>query len=143
MGHRPVPTRPDARNKGLEPLFLRDYRPCEDAAGEPSYRTCLGGRKKPAFGRVCDGAGIGIAGLTKDDRAAASPTREAPTEKGLGGLAPGGQEGSVRTGAAKRRKSDASSTIEPQIGQALRSVYDRTVGEAIPSEMLDLLGRLD
>lgn len=44
----------------------------------------------------------------------------------------------------KRRRSDVDTRkTEPQIGRALRSVYDQTVGEAIPSEMLDLLGRLD
>lgn len=44
----------------------------------------------------------------------------------------------------KRRRSDnSSSKNEPQIGRALRSVYDQTVGEAIPSEMLDLLSKLD
>ncbi len=45
---------------------------------------------------------------------------------------------------AKRRLSDKNGRdAEPQIGRALRSVYDQTVGEAIPREMLDLLGRLD
>ena len=29
-----------------------------------------------------------------------------------------------------------------EVGQALRSVYDRTVREDIPPEMLDLLGKL-
>ncbi len=29
------------------------------------------------------------------------------------------------------------------MGAALRTVYQRTVEEAIPSEMLDLLGKLD
>lgn len=44
----------------------------------------------------------------------------------------------------KRRRADRNSTKnEPQIGRALRSVYDQTVGEAIPSEMLDLLSKLD
>jgi hypothetical protein len=28
------------------------------------------------------------------------------------------------------------------VGKALRSVYDRTLGEDIPPEMLDLLGKL-
>jgi len=45
--------------------------------------------------------------------------------------------------AAKRRQSDtASADTQPNIGKALKSVYDRTVDEAIPNEMLDLLGRL-
>lgn len=42
-----------------------------------------------------------------------------------------------------RRFSDHNREAEPQIGRALRSVYDQTVGEAIPKEMLELLGRLD
>lgn len=51
---------------------------------------------------------------------------------------------SVQAQGAKRRLSDKSAReAEPQIGRALRSVYDQTVGEAIPREMLDLLGRLD
>lgn len=80
----------------------------------------------PASRRGRGGEGIGISGLTKDDRAAATPVEaEAPR-------------------STKRRKSDApGSTSEPEIGRALRSVYDRTVGEAIPSDLLDLLGRLD
>lgn len=48
---------------------------------------------------------------------------------------------------SKRRQSDRprnskSGVGEPQIGRALRSVYDQTVGEAIPPEMLELLGKL-
>lgn len=39
---------------------------------------------------------------------------------------------------ARRRKRGES----PEIGQALRSVYDRAVREDIPPEMLDLLGKL-
>lgn len=47
----------------------------------------------------------------------------------------------------KRRLADQPRTRhkrgdEPQIGRALRSVYDQTVGEAIPPEMLELLGKL-
>ena len=30
-----------------------------------------------------------------------------------------------------------------EVGEALRKVYDRTLNESIPPEMLDLLGRLD
>jgi hypothetical protein len=32
---------------------------------------------------------------------------------------------------------------EPQMGQALRSVYQKTVEEAVPDEFLDLLSKLD
>ena len=47
------------------------------------------------------------------------------------------------TSGGKRRRADAGNAdTRPQIGHALRSVYDQTVDEAIPREMLDLLGRL-
>lgn len=45
--------------------------------------------------------------------------------------------------AGKRRRGDSGNVdAHPQIGNALRLVYDQTVDEAIPREMLDLLGRL-
>ena len=37
----------------------------------------------------------------------------------------------------KKKKGDS-----PEIGTALRSIYQRTVDEHIPPEMLDLLGKL-
>lgn len=39
--------------------------------------------------------------------------------------------------SSKSRKEDA-----PELGNALRSVYDSTLNESIPPEMLDLLGKL-
>lgn len=55
----------------------------------------------------------------------------------------------------RRRKSEQTSDIEssntprprkksdaPQVGDALRTVYDRALREDIPSEMLDLLKKL-
>jgi hypothetical protein len=46
-----------------------------------------------------------------------------------------------------RPASDASRKMsakkpKPELGGALRSIYQRTVEEAIPAEMLDLLGKL-
>jgi hypothetical protein len=38
---------------------------------------------------------------------------------------------------SKKKRSDSG-----EIGDALRSIYDRTVSENIPREMLDLLGKL-
>ena len=38
---------------------------------------------------------------------------------------------------APKKKSDS-----PEVGSALRSVYDATLNESIPPEMLDLLGKL-
>ena len=37
----------------------------------------------------------------------------------------------------RRRRSESS-----EVGHALRSIYDSTVGEPVPTEMLDLLGKL-
>ena len=54
------------------------------------------------------------------------------------GPAPDGDAASPsQAGRRRRRKSDST-----EIGDALRSIYDRTVSENIPSEMLDLLGKL-
>lgn len=44
---------------------------------------------------------------------------------------------SARPGKKRKRRSEPG-----EIGNALRSIYDKTVGEPIPSEMLDLLGKL-
>lgn len=41
---------------------------------------------------------------------------------------------------ARSRKRDAK---ERDMGDALRSVYDRTVQEEVPDEFLDLLSKLD
>lgn len=38
-----------------------------------------------------------------------------------------------------RKKSGA----RPEVGNALRSVYQRTVDESVPDDLLDLLKRLD
>ncbi len=42
-----------------------------------------------------------------------------------------------------RRASKISRPIETGVGNALRTVYEETVREAVPREMLDLLGKLD
>ena len=36
----------------------------------------------------------------------------------------------------------ASTSVQGDVGTALRSAYEQTVSENIPSEMLDLLGKL-
>lgn len=43
-----------------------------------------------------------------------------------------------RAPAARRKKQGPA----PEVGQALRSAYQRTLDEHIPPEMLDLLGKL-
>ena len=43
----------------------------------------------------------------------------------------------LTTSGRKKRRHAA-----PEVGQALRSAYQRTLSEDIPPEMLDLLGKL-
>jgi hypothetical protein len=60
-----------------------------------------------------------------------------------------------RRGERRRKSEDESDSDGPgggsqkkkrppagEVGQALRSAYERTLDEAIPPEMLDLLGKL-
>lgn len=46
-----------------------------------------------------------------------------------------------KTSHAPERRGRKRAPASP-VGDALRSVYDRTVAEDIPPEMLDLLGKL-
>jgi hypothetical protein len=46
-------------------------------------------------------------------------------------------EVNARPGKRRRKRSEPG-----ELGHALRSIYDTTVGEPIPPEMLDLLGKL-
>jgi hypothetical protein len=46
-------------------------------------------------------------------------------------------DASARPAKKRRKRSEPG-----EIGHALRSIYDNTVGEPIPREMLDLLGKL-
>ncbi|WP_336970304.1 NepR family anti-sigma factor [Sphingobium aromaticiconvertens] len=51
----------------------------------------------------------------------------------------------VKSAGARKRPAAAGkkpSTEDSHVGQVLRTVYQRTVDEAIPSEMLDLLSKL-
>lgn len=43
----------------------------------------------------------------------------------------------------KKASEDGRGSKDPDIGDALRSAYEDAVNEEIPSEMLDLLGKLD
>ncbi|RJF90549.1 hypothetical protein D3876_09985 [Sphingomonas cavernae] len=46
-------------------------------------------------------------------------------------------------GARKEKRAGSTRPANSRdVGQALRSVYQKTVDEAVPSEMLDLLGKL-
>lgn len=48
----------------------------------------------------------------------------------------------VKTRGTRKRRSSAAKD-DGQVANALRSVYQRAVEEDIPSEMLDLLSKLD
>ncbi len=48
-----------------------------------------------------------------------------------------------RTSAPTRAKRPAKSGDRKHVADALRSVYQRAIDEDIPSEMLDLLRKLD
>jgi hypothetical protein len=51
---------------------------------------------------------------------------------------PNGGGGSASAPARKPKKKSAT----PEVGNALRSAYQRTLDEDIPPEMMDLLGKL-
>lgn len=42
----------------------------------------------------------------------------------------------------KRTRGTTAPERERDVGHALRSIYQRTVDESVPQEMLDLLGKL-
>lgn len=67
---------------------------------------------------------LGVADIDKDADATARKARE----KGL---------------AAQRKRESASRKEDAHVSQVLRTVYQRAVDEDIPSEMLDLLSKLD
>jgi hypothetical protein len=48
----------------------------------------------------------------------------------------------VGTDSSMKSRAKAKKGEAPELGQALRSVYDSTLNEQIPPEMLDLLGKL-
>ena len=72
------------------------------------------------------GARRGVKGLTVEDD---------KDRRGKPALAPETEDRKVEKPRRKRAPV-------PEVGQALRSVYQRTVDETIPPEMLDLLGKL-
>ncbi|WP_311270096.1 NepR family anti-sigma factor [Sphingobium sp. WCS2017Hpa-17] len=49
----------------------------------------------------------------------------------------------VKGSAAQRKRQPADSKEDGNVSHALRTVYQRAVEEDIPSEMLDLLSKLD
>ena len=46
-------------------------------------------------------------------------------------------------GPARKSGKKTPPSKDRDMGEALRSVYDRAVQEAVPDEMLDLLSKLD
>jgi hypothetical protein len=53
-----------------------------------------------------------------------------------------GENGSGKTPAPRKGRA-AGAKEEGHVSQALRTVYQRAVDEAVPAEMLDLLSKLD
>ncbi|MEC3911716.1 NepR family anti-sigma factor [Sphingobium sp. CR2-8] len=49
----------------------------------------------------------------------------------------------VKGAAASRKRQSAAAKEDAHVSQVLRTVYQRAVDEDIPSEMLDLLSKLD
>jgi hypothetical protein len=46
------------------------------------------------------------------------------------------------TRGSKDPKSNKKGTNSGEVGQALRSIYQRTINEDVPPDLLDLLGKL-
>lgn len=51
-------------------------------------------------------------------------------------------EGKKQAGTTRRSRPDTA-LGDANVGQALRSAYQRTVNEDVPNDLLDLLGKLD
>lgn len=64
-------------------------------------------------------------------------------DRGWGILALSENQKKRRNEGSERIGEPAEKPAKRDIGHALRSVYARTVNEEIPSELLDLLGKLD
>jgi len=62
-------------------------------------------------------------------------------ERPVNGKTVKGSANSVRDVTSSRRAAPRAEK-KGDVGNALRSIYQQTVDEAIPSEMLDLLGKL-
>jgi hypothetical protein len=51
-------------------------------------------------------------------------------------------DGNAEDGTAPAAKKHKKKPAVPEVGNALRSAYQRTLDEDIPPEMMDLLGKL-
>jgi len=60
-----------------------------------------------------------------------------------GGAGGRGKPSAKRGREGGKSERGAKSKGASDLGRALRSVYDRTLREAVPPDFLDLLGRLD
>ena len=63
-------------------------------------------------------------------------------ERPVNGKTVKGSANSVRDVTSNKIASPPRAEKKGDVGNALRSIYQQTVDEAIPSEMLDLLGKL-
>jgi len=57
-------------------------------------------------------------------------------------LAANEKKGQVAGAEKEKAVSKPRRGSDTQVGQALRSVWDETLGEQVPPDMLDLLGKL-
>lgn len=86
----------------------------------------------------------GTLGLNEGLVLVSSKTRPELTDGGDNVDAAASDKG-LKTAAPARRKRAAPGASQPDghVAQVLRTVYQRAVAEDIPSEMLDLLSKLD
>lgn len=103
-----------------------------DAAGRAAPWGSLANRK--------GAGGLAVNQKSKDMASKEASEQMAPMEKDR---LPGEREESPpsRKGARPPGRA-APRQVDSPLGDALRSVYDETVSEDIPAEMLDLLGKL-
>lgn len=112
----------------VSPARARVEQTSEFFVSNPA-RSFYSGRRN----RVCQRGGRGAVGLTTRTQYAASAARS----RGVTSLT------NDKTGPHGSKPPGPSKIPAKDVGDALRSVYDRAVNEDIPPEMLDLLGKLD
>lgn len=75
-----------------------------------------------------------------------TPKKSSVTQSDLGDAPQAGAESRKRPAANASTRAGKRPSVQGKdnnMGSALRSVYQRAVEEAIPDEMIDLLGKLD
>lgn len=78
----------------------------------------------------------GVVSLNSENENNAEERRKAVSS------APQGARNASDERVPRKKSSNRKNSPTPEVGQALRNIYQRTIEENIPSEMLDLLGKL-